>query len=397
MSALTWIAHDRAEHDRINGILAALQLPEARDEMGIGGIRDTLADAMFPGTTTVQTRLKYMLFVPWCYQQAQATTHQPATFASRVDRLERDLIAPLKLAKDAEGIFGAVAGERIKRLPSAIYWSGLHRWGIRREAWSTQQVAQNIGKLKAREDRIQRTDEGEAYGHLGLWHADLPPVPVGFPEGQTFELTAEEASFLKGRITSTDQNSLLAWLAMDNHNLDIGAPWELANLPQDKQDLTEMARILCELIHGAALLYNYLLSCEKHPNQVFVDKIKAARSAELHIWQQKLSTHSVKTWDLAALRQLVRVGDHNVSDPTWGFVEAWRDLVVEGGDLLNSPQAAALIHRRESNLKRSRSRFSNHEMRGAWNGYAGAGRILFRWQTVQTLLHDLRAGLQEQN
>jgi hypothetical protein len=67
------IAHDRAEHDRINGILTALRLPEARDEMGIGGIRDTLADAMFPGTTTVQTRIEYLLFVPWCYPRPPTT------------------------------------------------------------------------------------------------------------------------------------------------------------------------------------------------------------------------------------------------------------------------------------------------------------------------------------
>jgi len=392
MSALTWIAHDGAEQDRINRILATLRLPDARDEMGIGGIRDTLADAMFPGTTTVQTRLKYMLFVPWCYVLAQKSAHTPPTFAARVDRLERDLIAPLKLADDAEGIFGAVAGERIKRLPSAIYWSGLRRWGIRREAWSTQQVARNIVRLRARASRIDRTDEGEAYGRLGLWHGDLPPVPKGFPEGMSFALSADEAAFLKGRMTSCDPDSLLAWLAMDGHDIDVEAPWAIANLPEDKQRLTEMARVLSELIHGAALLYNYLLACEKHPDPDFQAATKSARGAELTAWRETLSLAEVRGWDLPSLKMLVRAGDHNVSGATWDFVEAWRELVLTS-DPLTSKAAAALIRSRETSLKRKRSRFANAEMRAAWGGYAGAGRVLYRWPTVQTLLRDLYAGM----
>lgn len=43
------------------------------DEMGIGSIRDTLSDALFPGTSYVHTRLRYVLFIPWLLRRAART------------------------------------------------------------------------------------------------------------------------------------------------------------------------------------------------------------------------------------------------------------------------------------------------------------------------------------
>ncbi len=37
------------------------------DELGIGAIRDALSDLLFPGTSTIQTRPRYFLLVPWAF------------------------------------------------------------------------------------------------------------------------------------------------------------------------------------------------------------------------------------------------------------------------------------------------------------------------------------------
>lgn len=42
--------------------------PGTLDELGIGSIRDTFSDELFPGTSTIQTRARYFLFVPWIMQ-----------------------------------------------------------------------------------------------------------------------------------------------------------------------------------------------------------------------------------------------------------------------------------------------------------------------------------------
>lgn len=61
-SSLTWIDHDPTARERALRILSLFQEKESRDELGLGAIRDSFADALFPGTSTIQTRLRYMLF-----------------------------------------------------------------------------------------------------------------------------------------------------------------------------------------------------------------------------------------------------------------------------------------------------------------------------------------------
>jgi hypothetical protein len=68
MSSLAWIDFDEAERQRAQRIMALFQERETRDELGLGAIRDSIADHLFPGTSTIQTRLRYMLFIPWLYR-----------------------------------------------------------------------------------------------------------------------------------------------------------------------------------------------------------------------------------------------------------------------------------------------------------------------------------------
>jgi hypothetical protein len=37
---------------------------ETREELGIGTVRDAFADRFFPGTSIIQTRACYFLFIP---------------------------------------------------------------------------------------------------------------------------------------------------------------------------------------------------------------------------------------------------------------------------------------------------------------------------------------------
>ena len=46
-------------------ILLLFQEKDSREELGLVAIRDSFADSLFPGTSTIQTRLRYMFFVPW--------------------------------------------------------------------------------------------------------------------------------------------------------------------------------------------------------------------------------------------------------------------------------------------------------------------------------------------
>ena len=38
---------------------------ESRDELGLGQISNALSDTLFPGTSVLLTRARYLLFIPW--------------------------------------------------------------------------------------------------------------------------------------------------------------------------------------------------------------------------------------------------------------------------------------------------------------------------------------------
>src|SRR5690606_36237769 len=104
---------------------------DTRDELGLGSIRDAISNALFPGTSVIQTRLRYALFVPWIYQSLEANRQvQASNVSARARAAEIALIKPLIESGDPEGVIGRRARGNLQRLPSSVYWLALGRWGI---------------------------------------------------------------------------------------------------------------------------------------------------------------------------------------------------------------------------------------------------------------------------
>jgi len=72
-STLSWLDTSAEEQRRVRELIALYTQSESRDELGVGQIRDAFADGLFPGTSTIHTRARYFLFIPWLYQQGAAT------------------------------------------------------------------------------------------------------------------------------------------------------------------------------------------------------------------------------------------------------------------------------------------------------------------------------------
>ncbi len=77
-STLTWLSHDTAERDRTLRLIELFKESGTVDELGIGSIRDTFADAFFPGTSVLQTRARYLLFIPWLLERTAHQSRNPA-------------------------------------------------------------------------------------------------------------------------------------------------------------------------------------------------------------------------------------------------------------------------------------------------------------------------------
>jgi hypothetical protein len=223
-SQLTWLDHDTAAHDRMQRILALFREKDARDELGLGTVRDSIADLLFPGTSTIQTRLRYMLFVPWVYKQLEQKGCSSENVARDSRKLETQLVAPLLASDDQAGVFGRRAKGEVKRLPSSVYWAGLRSWGVLQFGGSITDYHRSFDRL-ARRKAAPKTAEGdEPARETEAWNRTLPKPPADFPEALSLALTQDEARWLKERIQAEHEGSLLCFLATHGIPDDVAVP-----------------------------------------------------------------------------------------------------------------------------------------------------------------------------
>src|SRR4051812_1685875 len=128
---IAWLDASREDQRRMREIVNLFAQSESRDELGIGQIRDAFSDLLFPGTSTLHTRARYLLLIPWCYRTAAKKAADGPDLERRAALNERKLIAVLNEAGATDGLIGRQVLTKLKTLPSALYWSALERYGIR--------------------------------------------------------------------------------------------------------------------------------------------------------------------------------------------------------------------------------------------------------------------------
>lgn len=70
-SSFAWLDYCESERCKALDVIQAFGDRGTLDELGIGTTRDALSDHLLPGTSTIQTRAKYHLFIPWMYQDLE--------------------------------------------------------------------------------------------------------------------------------------------------------------------------------------------------------------------------------------------------------------------------------------------------------------------------------------
>jgi len=139
-SSFSWLDYSDSDRRRVLDVVRSLGEHDTRDELGVATVRDALADLLTPGVSTIQTRVRYFLFIPWLYQDLEARLRKRGGHATKesVTREARDMEVNLidQLTEGGEqGVIGSSSRRRLQRLPSSVYWNGLREWGIRLCPW----------------------------------------------------------------------------------------------------------------------------------------------------------------------------------------------------------------------------------------------------------------------
>lgn len=397
-STFTWLDTSEADRRQALEVIDAFRDRDTRDELGLGGIRDALSDILFPGTTTIQTRARYFLFIPWIYRALEAAKAPSGQIARRARTMELGLIEPLRAERE-DGVIGVNAGADLKRLPSGVYWQGLGAWGVRRFEGSQDQYHQSLDAFYRRTSDARRNDDLEFFDAPSAnWDPALPPAPPDFPATASLRFRAEERDYLRDRIVQRHPDSFLAFLVRRD-------PWDRVPFAWDQPDRASApvrnryelhhARCFSELVHGAQLLYNLMLAEARDSEELislYVARMDAwalaasARWTELEAWIR----HELPDfWQL--------VSGARIAGPARAFVETFlaRVLAVGPGEIAGDTDARTLIFRREVFLKRRLARVTNPTSLSNWGGAAGASQLDLRWGVSQRLLLDILARVGE--
>lgn len=398
MSFFAWIDTSPEDQRRVLEAIEQLKESDSRDELGLATIRDGFANTLFPGTGTLQTRLGYFLFVPWIYRLLHKRKLQYPQIEAAARKEEISLIDALLASDDTDGVIGKISREKLKRLPSSVYWNGLRTWRIFENDLSIDEYHRQFEMF--RDGPGGAPEDERAFERLTIrdWHPALPEPPNGFPRVASFKLRRVDREFLAERITLAVGSSLLAWLLRFAKTLSSATPWDhpqLREFPEQIRRTLLHAHAFSEAMHGAPFLYNLMLAEELPPGEhreALVEKYRGA----LGDWSERLGGRQA---DLAEWR-LSDFWEHTaplmrVAPSTRSFVADWvslRGWEAKDG-LADAPQARQLIRLRERQLKGPRARIGNQQALALWGEDSGTRQLLYRWPSAVRLLWDLRPEL----
>jgi hypothetical protein len=393
-SSFSWLDTSESDRRRMSDVVAAFREKSTRDEMGVGTIRDGLSDLMFPGTSTIQTRTRYFLFLPWIYRKLEQQKVSSSEIGEKARRMEITLLKALQESDDQEGLIGRDAGGDVQRLPGSIYWNGLRKWGLLRFDGSQSQYHRSLDAWYRRQAQSRAPDDGEpGVESVGLnWHAGIPSEPKGFPYEVSFRMREEDSEYVKARILMQAGDSVLAFLVRRGEALEnTPALWEsevVADLPVALANQMHQAHHFSLVIQGATLLYNWMLA-----DKLDRDAKRDEFQSRITEWTETMSEAKAWDWQPHDLWQLLDASGARVPPKTKTFVEQWKSGIQSNSSpLWQEDRLKQLILHRESSLKRSQARLVNPRALELWNGDAGTGLLTYRWANVLRHLRDLTSG-----
>ena len=265
---LGWIDFSKEERDKALDILRLLQDPGAVDELGIGIVRDAFADAFFPGTSTLLTRAKYFVVVPYIIQEKIEECGRSSLTARQT----------LEAINKEERRFGE---RMLEKHTSELYWNGIRTLGICKSNGLSllQYVSAGLESCRARGRTLGtfkrgEADEGDdldAGGMLGFKPLDIGAIhKKGWMKDADISLTNDEAVYLREKILSNVGGSLFA-AALEN-DVDlmkyggdfIAFAEEMSRYVDGRtRHLLELACYFSRVVYAGRVRYNIMLQGDR--------------------------------------------------------------------------------------------------------------------------------------
>lgn len=392
---LGWIDFSKEDRQKALDVINLLSEQGAVDELGIGIVRDAFANYFFPGTSTIQTRAKYFLIVPYILRDAI-----DGRYGKDVNRILRAIDAEekecgiklLEANPKAEGVIGTRVLPKgwVARKPSDIYWNGIRTYGIFCDyglsipeyvslavKLNTQKSSAKLGNRndEAEENEKDDSDAGDIM-NVSFWN--LPIYHDDWRDNLTIELTNEEAFYLDKQIQKGAKGTLLEYVL--KNRIDMNKYEDFASMAAELSEKVEeklafMMKLACEfnnLVYMARVRFNVMLSEEE--NEVAVSEwdrlkpqVKRRANVDLSAVFNKLELHNPGTYLFLSKLQ-----------------EAFKALDIGAAD--------ELIKKRERQLKGINRAKLNRTKEFDHSKWVGGGELDYRFSNARRIINDIYSG-----
>ena len=392
------------EKKRVAKMMQLLQESEAIEELGIGRVRDHFSNTLFPGTSTLQHHAKYFVVMPSLYyhtafksrkfqnlaevsryiKKAEVQiTRQMAKWDNNQINTTETGITGINTLKDALNDYN----KYVKYDPAYIYGSGLARYGIIPDTGVERLILElnkkhfadphNKGALK-NEDTTE--DAGDLTGDKQVIKTCGESYDFFNGKAMPLVLTEKEASFMKDRIHSSCDGTMLAYL--------IDSKYELP----ERIGYFEIEELLSELdpkvvnVYKKSVLFSKLMHLiDWRFNYSYFDSFGNTDEAEVckDEYEKLLAEYKEVILNEDAFKALFDY-TRSIDMMLTEFCEACYKAII-GGEPTRVDQ---LVKAREHTVKRERSKIGNSAYKNQ-----GRGKPLpntFRWETVRTMVNEIR-------
>jgi len=412
MPGIGWVDFSSEHREKVKSVIDLLSTPGVIDELGIGVIRDSFSDTLFPGISTIQTRAKYFLTVPRIFKDYERISGHKRRRRKLVDFLNdhENLCMEAMVANHQDDPQDGIIGEsfankqgEVQRKPSSAYWTGIRQFGLIRTNLSLQVFCRRFANPdQPLQDLVEGTDKtkGDDLDASEYLNEAIngPEYGDGWIDDLTIYLSYDEASFLSRQMEARVPLSLLGQILLDSdvrrQFLDLPEDWNFTTHADEspflEQFLDELQRTIAaardfwQLMYGAHIRYNCLLQV-KHGTKALRDEFEA----DWDEWQTKLESFPWERWDTGFLWELTKLHQRKVREYTIQFVEDWIERVRNNGSVQSLDD---LVVRQERFNKKGRARLqpTAEESVGKWIGIAD---LNYRLNEARTIIRDIDRGL----
>lgn len=418
MASIGWIDFSPAHRERVGTVLELLKPEGMLDELGIGSIRDALADRLFPGISTIQTRAKYFFIVPYIlyeYQQLKPWERRGRTAAQYLEQREYEIMwqlgdkyRPLEEGRETRQHFGVIGitrkrPQKIIRRPSAIYWNGLRTYGIIPtgglgvnqflQKCTSASLEHQLSSMPIGDDTPG--DDADA-DHDNTFRIRVPFEPE-WSKDLSMELTEQEADILFHRMLEKGKGHLIGELMQDDalYEAFCGCTsfTEFVkrvihyHMPEELRQLLILAHDFSELLYGAHIAYNHLLQSLKRPDE---------RHGEA--WEEWISQipYNMLNFDGFDPNTIFHRYAGRTREFTKSFILQWWEFIKQGGRDLEL-RDHLIIHQEKRN-KQGKARLFWKKLDDVPEGHwVGLRTLEYRYGNAKRILSDIQSVLKKEH